>query len=90
MLFRKIVSVSSENHTQNIVHFLARTKGLNIEGGNFCTLILWLGMGTSGCVCVDVKLQMWRHYFPNVLCTVYFSQLAIAYVTWFLGTFTKL
>ena len=48
MLFRKILSVSSENLTQNVIHFMARMKGLNKEGGNLCTLIIWLGMGTSG------------------------------------------
>ena len=29
-------------------------------------------VGTSGWLCLDVKIQMWRHYFPNVLCMVYF------------------
>jgi len=33
---------------QNVIHFLARVKGLNKEGGNLCTLIVWLCMGTSG------------------------------------------
>jgi len=46
MLFRKIISVSSENLTQNVI--LARVKGLNKEGGNLCALIVWFGMGTSG------------------------------------------
>jgi hypothetical protein len=48
MLIRKIITVSSENLTQNVILFLARVKGLNKEGGNLCTLIEWLCMGTIG------------------------------------------
>jgi hypothetical protein len=39
----------------------------------------------SGCKDTNV-----RHYFQNVLCTVYFLPLVIACIAWFLGGFTKL